>query len=348
MGSHTTKMLPLLRTSIETVKTRFTFLFQAIQGHMENADCKAPWYLGSGDYVEQNGFIVPNTLQDLSPILVCYPAALLWRHPTQTEFPTPISVNSCSGTAWKLSGREENTHTHTKKIFFQQNHYISVCTLCDHMWGQIHGDTHQHLLLATFAIYSVREPLTDHLWKSGLIIFFLSFKFLVCAAVSGREHHAFTVQQRIQGSLDQGTGSSLQSLLISLKKNLFQWWEAAATVSLLSPLFTKDLTVIFPLTFKLLLKSIFHLHLGFPDPSLHCFHGIPWDRVHKASCHVQVWGTFMQQDNHGICFSLDISLSQQLLPSHFQFCPCWAAKRRFHSDLQSLTTHQILSVTGPW
>lgn len=36
------KMLPLLRTSIETVKTQFTFLFQVIQGHMENADCKAP------------------------------------------------------------------------------------------------------------------------------------------------------------------------------------------------------------------------------------------------------------------------------------------------------------------
>lgn len=42
MGSRATKMLPLLRTSIETVKTCFTFLFQVIQGHKENADCKTP------------------------------------------------------------------------------------------------------------------------------------------------------------------------------------------------------------------------------------------------------------------------------------------------------------------
>lgn len=32
MGSLATKMLPLLRTSIETVKTRFTFLFQVFRG----------------------------------------------------------------------------------------------------------------------------------------------------------------------------------------------------------------------------------------------------------------------------------------------------------------------------
>lgn len=42
MGSHATKMPPLLTTSIETVKSHVTHLFQAIQGHMEYGDCKTP------------------------------------------------------------------------------------------------------------------------------------------------------------------------------------------------------------------------------------------------------------------------------------------------------------------
>lgn len=168
----------------------------------------------------------------LSPVLVCYTAVVLWRSPTQTEFPTLISVNSYSGTAQKLSGREENTQG--KKLFFQQMHrppqslWLCLHLVWSHPGTNSGGDTQTpppcHVCPAygsecRHRSYPVREPWTDHLWKSSLIAFwsFLSFRPLACAALSGREHHSFTMQHRTHGR-----GSSV-SFNISLK-NLWRFF----------------------------------------------------------------------------------------------------------------------------